>query len=50
MAKAKRTAKQIAASTKNIKAYETKDDNMNFFWGLAFGLALGLTLVWLFFA
>lgn len=35
--KAKRTAKQIAAATKNILAYEKKDDYQNILMGFVLG-------------
>lgn len=37
--KAKRTAKQIAAATKNILSYEKKDDFMNITTGFVLGAA-----------
>lgn len=44
--KATRTAKQIAASTKNILAYEQRDDMENFTKGfLTAAIPLGLVIV-----
>jgi len=45
MPKAKRTAKQIAAATKNILAYARWDDSQNFRKGALFGFVIGASLI-----
>jgi hypothetical protein len=46
--KMKQTAKQLAASKKNILAYERKDDRTNFTNGFMVGAMFALIVAWIF--